>query len=109
MAPPLPNAWPLAARGKVRELYDLGGGRLLMVASDRISAFDVVMPTPIPDKGRLLTGLSLFWFDRLAHVAANHVVTGDLSGLGLAPEERAFWPDAPSWCARPRSCPWSAW
>ena len=52
---------PLLARGKVRDIYDLGE-RLLLVASDRISAFDVMMPTPIPDKGRLLNGLSLFWF-----------------------------------------------
>ena len=53
--------------GKVRELYDAGDGRLLLVASDRISAFDVVLPTPIPDKGRVLTGLSAFWFAQTAH------------------------------------------
>jgi len=80
---------PLAARGKVRDVYDLGD-RLLMVASDRISAFDVVMPTPIPDKGRLLNQLSLFWFDKLSHVVPNHVITTDLSGLDLDPEERAW-------------------
>ena len=56
---------PLRARGKVRDIYDVDEARLLLVASDRLSAFDVVLPTPIPDKGRLLTGLSLFWFDFL--------------------------------------------
>lgn len=53
----------LHARGKVRDVYEAGPD-LVMVASDRISAFDVVLPTPIPDKGRVLTGLSLFWLDR---------------------------------------------
>ncbi len=80
---------PLAARGKVRDVYDLGD-RLLMVASDRISAFDVVMPTPIPDKGALLNGLSLFWFERLADLMPNHVITTDLSGLDLEDKEQAW-------------------
>jgi phosphoribosylaminoimidazole-succinocarboxamide synthase len=61
-----------AARGKVRDIYDLGD-ELLIVATDRLSAFDVVMPTPIPDKGRVLTQLSLFWFALLKDVVANHV------------------------------------
>ena len=64
----------LAARGKVRDLYEVGHDRLLLVATDRISAFDVVLPDPIPDKGRVLTGLSLFWFERTADLVANHVV-----------------------------------
>ncbi len=64
----------LRARGKVRDIYDLGD-RLLLVASDRLSAFDVVMPTPIPDKGRVLTQLSLFWFNKLSDVVPNHVVS----------------------------------
>jgi phosphoribosylaminoimidazole-succinocarboxamide synthase len=80
---------PLAARGKVRDVYDLGD-RLLMVASDRISAFDVVMPTPIPDKGALLNGLSLFWFERLAELMPNHVITSDLSDLELEDDERTW-------------------
>jgi len=63
-----------SARGKVRDIYDLGD-RLLLVATDRLSAFDVVMPTPIPDKGRVLTQLSLFWFDLLRDVILNHVLT----------------------------------
>ena len=63
------------ASGKVREIYDAGDGRLLLVASDRISAFDVIMPTPIPDKGRVLTGLSLFWFQRTSDLVRNHLLT----------------------------------
>ena len=62
------------ARGKVRDIYDLGD-RLLIVATDRLSAFDVVMPTPIPDKGRVLTQLSLFWFNLLKDVIPNHVLS----------------------------------
>ena len=64
----------LLCRGKVRDLYDLGD-RLLIVATDRLSAFDVVLPTPIPDKGRVLTQLSLFWFDKLGEVVPNHVLS----------------------------------
>ena len=67
----------LHAQGKVRDIYEVGDDELLLVASDRISAFDVVLPTPIPDKGRVLTGLSLFWFDRTEDLVANHVVTAD--------------------------------
>ena len=62
------------ASGKVRELYALGDERLLLVASDRISTFDVVLPTEIPDKGRVLTGLSAFWFARTRHICANHLL-----------------------------------
>jgi phosphoribosylaminoimidazole-succinocarboxamide synthase len=62
-----------AARGKVRDIYDLGD-KLLIVATDRLSAFDVILPTPIPDKGRVLTQLSLFWFDLLKDVVPNHVL-----------------------------------
>ncbi len=63
----------LLGRGKVRDIYDLGD-RLLIVATDRLSAFDVVLPTPIPDKGRVLTQLSLFWFQKLADVVSHHVL-----------------------------------
>ena len=66
----------LHARGKVRDVYEAGDD-LLMVATDRISAFDSILPTPIPDKGRVLTGLSLFWFERTADVVGNHVITAD--------------------------------
>jgi phosphoribosylaminoimidazole-succinocarboxamide synthase len=63
-----------AARGKVRDIYDLGD-KLLIVATDRLSAFDVILPTPIPDKGRVLTQLSLFWFNLLNDVVPNHVLS----------------------------------
>jgi phosphoribosylaminoimidazole-succinocarboxamide synthase len=62
---------PLVARGKVREIYDAGSDRLLLVASDRISAYDHVLPTPIPDKGRVLTALSVWWFEQLTPVLAS--------------------------------------
>jgi phosphoribosylaminoimidazole-succinocarboxamide synthase len=65
---------PLVASGKVRESYDLGD-RLLMVASDRISTYDVVHPTRIPDKGKVLTGLSAFWFAKTRHIVANHALS----------------------------------
>jgi phosphoribosylaminoimidazole-succinocarboxamide synthase len=65
----------LLSRGKVRDLYELGND-LLLVATDRLSAFDVVLPTPIPDKGQVLTQLSLFWFDTLRDIVANHVLSG---------------------------------
>jgi phosphoribosylaminoimidazole-succinocarboxamide synthase len=64
----------LLARGKVREIYALDDERLLLVASDRISTFDVVLPTPIPDKGRVLTGLSAFWFARTRELVPNHLL-----------------------------------
>jgi phosphoribosylaminoimidazole-succinocarboxamide synthase len=68
----------LLKRGKVRDVYDLGE-RLLMIASDRISAFDVVMPDPVPDKGKILTCTSLFWFSAMQSLVRNHVVTADVA------------------------------
>ena len=76
---------PLLHRGKVRELYALDEDRLLMVATDNISAFDHVLGTPIPDKGAILTQLSLWWFARLGDVVANHVLASDGSGAVPAP------------------------
>jgi phosphoribosylaminoimidazole-succinocarboxamide synthase len=64
--------------GKVRDLYELPDGRLLMVASDRISAFDFILETPIPDKGEILTRMSLWWFDRLAALVPHHVLSTDV-------------------------------
>jgi phosphoribosylaminoimidazole-succinocarboxamide synthase len=69
---------PLLARGKVRDIYDLGD-KLLIVASDRISAFDVVMLQPIPDKGRVLTQMTLFWFDLLQDTVEHHLITADIN------------------------------
>jgi phosphoribosylaminoimidazole-succinocarboxamide synthase len=82
------HSLPLLARGKVRDNYAVGNDRLLMVASDRISAFDVVMGQPIPGKGRLLTRMALFWFGKLAHVVPNHLSGEDPAGV-VAADERA--------------------
>jgi len=71
----------LHARGKVRDIYEVDDRHLLMVTSDRISAFDVVLPSPIPDKGRVLTGLSLFWFERTAGLVPNHLLTADMDAF----------------------------
>ena len=82
------HSLPLIARGKVRDLYAVGADRLLMVASDRLSAFDVVMKAPVPGKGRLLTGMALFWFDLLKDVVPNHL-TGEAPESVVAPDEVA--------------------
>ena len=68
-------------QGKVREVYDLADDRLLMVTSDRISAYDVIMPTPIPDKGRVLTGLSAYWFAETAGIVPNHLISARLADV----------------------------
>ena len=70
---------PVVARGKVRTLYAVGEDALLLVASDRLSAYDVVLPTPVPDKGAVLTGLSLWWFEQLADLVPNHLLTARTS------------------------------
>ncbi|MBX7068536.1 MAG: phosphoribosylaminoimidazolesuccinocarboxamide synthase [Microthrixaceae bacterium] len=67
--------------GKVRDIYDAGDGRLLMVTSDRISAFDVVMDEPVPDKGRVLTAMSAFWFEQFADRIGSHLISTDLADL----------------------------
>jgi phosphoribosylaminoimidazole-succinocarboxamide synthase len=74
----------LLGRGKVRDIYELDG-QLLIVATDRLSAFDVVLPTPIPDKGRVLTQLSLFWFEKLSDIVPHHVITSKDFAGELAP------------------------
>jgi phosphoribosylaminoimidazole-succinocarboxamide synthase len=78
------------ARGKVRDLYDLGD-RLLLVATDRISAFDVVLPDPIPFKGEVLTKLSIFWFEMLGGIVPNHFITDDVSELPARFAPHADW------------------
>ena len=75
---------PLLHQGKVRDIYQVGSDRLLLVATDRISAFDCILPTAIKNKGRVLTALSKFWFDRLGHFVDHHLITTDLDGM---PEE----------------------
>jgi len=80
MSPASSTAGSFVRSGKVRDLYAIGEDRLLLVASDRLSAFDVVLPTEIPDKGRVLTGLSRFWFSRTESIVPNHL-------LAAAPED----------------------
>lgn len=80
------HSLPLLARGKVRDNYAVGADRILMVASDRISAFDVIMGEPIPGKGALLTQMALFWFDKLRHICTNHL-TGEAPESVVAPDE----------------------
>ena len=82
------HSLPLIARGKVRDLYAVGSDRMLMVASDRLSAFDVVMKAPVPGKGRLLTGMATFWFELLKDVVPNHL-TGEAPESVVAPDEVA--------------------
>ena len=83
----------LVQSGKVRELYDAGGDRLLMVASDRMSAFDVIMEEPIPEKGRVLTAMTVYWLGELADLAPNHLISADVAdfpdGVEALPGGRA--------------------
>ncbi len=72
---------PRLSRGKVRDVYDAGEGRLVLVASDRLSAFDVIMDEPIPDKGRVLTAMSAFWFERFADLVPGHLISTDLADV----------------------------
>ena len=78
---------PLIARGKVRDNYAVGADRILMVASDRLSAFDIVLPQPVPGKGIVLTEMALFWFGKLAHVVPNHL-TGEAPESVVADDEK---------------------
>ncbi len=91
---PQPHRLPLAllGRGKVRELYAVGADAVLIVASDRISAYDVVLPTEIPDKGAVLTGLTLWWFEQLAQLVPNHLLTASVADFPaeLAPYAEAL-------------------
>lgn len=81
------SSLPLLHRGKVRDIYTVDEDRLLIVQTDRISAFDVVLPTPVPEKGHILTKISQFWFDKLAHILPNHL-TGIAPESVVAPHER---------------------
>ena len=78
---------PLVARGKVRDIYAVGEDKLLLVATDRLSAYDVIMPTPIPEKGRVLTEVANFWFAKLAPIVPNHLTGIDPESV-VAPGER---------------------
>src|SRR5712671_6136356 len=80
-------ALPKVRSGKVREIFDLGDA-LLFVATDRISAFDVILPNPIPDKGRVLTAFSEFWFGKTKHIVENHFLTSDYDKVVAAVYDR---------------------
>ena len=80
---------PLLGRGKVRDIYALGDKRMLIVTTDRLSAFDVIMNEPIPDKGRVLTAMANFWFARLAHIVPNHLTAVDPESVVSGANEKA--------------------
>lgn len=84
------NHLPLLTRGKVRDIYDIDDKHMLIVTTDRLSAFDVILPEPIPNKGIVLTQISNFWFEKLAHIVANHFSTLTLNDLKLSKQERAM-------------------
>jgi len=75
---------PLVGRGKVRDIYAVGEDRLLIVASDRLSAFDFILPNPIPFKGQVLTQISVFWFDFFKDIVPHHLITADIHEMGLS-------------------------
>jgi phosphoribosylaminoimidazole-succinocarboxamide synthase len=75
---------PRFARGKVRDIYAIGDDQLLIVSTDRLSAFDVVLPTPIPDRGKVLTQLSAFWFERTCELVPNHLLSTDVVSFPVA-------------------------
>jgi len=93
MSKPLLNtsikSLPMISRGKVRDIYDLGADKMLLVTTDRLSAFDVVLPTPIVDKGAVLTEIANFWFDRLKHIIPNHLTGIDPNTVVSDPAEKA--------------------
>src|SRR3989338_4236467 len=74
---------PLLSRGKVRDIYEAGKDRLLIVTTDRLSAFDVVLPTPIQDKGRVLNQISLFWFNRFKNLVPNQLLASGIATMGF--------------------------
>src|SRR5216684_6723827 len=79
----------LVRRGKVRDVYDVDDERLLIVATDRISAFDCILPTPIERKGEVLTALSRFWFAKLAHIVPNHLLTTEIEAMPAVVRDHA--------------------
>jgi phosphoribosylaminoimidazole-succinocarboxamide synthase len=96
---------PHVFSGKVRDIYDAGDGRWLLVASDRISAFDVIMDEPVPDKGRVLTAMSAFWFSQLADVTGNHLISTDLADCPPAAAARSEWAGRVMLCRRAEMTP----
>ena len=80
----------LIHRGKVRDVYALDDAHMLIVTTDRLSAFDVVMPNPIPEKGRVLTQISNFWFERTSHIVRNHLTGRSVEEFVTDPQDRAL-------------------
>ena len=74
---------PLLSRGKVRDIYEIDKDKLLIITTDRLSAFDVVLPTPIPNKGKVLNQISLFWFKKFSKIVPNHIITADIKKMGF--------------------------
>jgi phosphoribosylaminoimidazole-succinocarboxamide synthase len=83
------SSLPLLSKGKVRDVYELGKDRLLMITTDRLSAFDVILPQPIPEKGIILNQMANFWFDKLAHVIPNHLTGIDPASVVRCKGSRA--------------------
>ncbi len=83
------HSLPLINQGKVRDIYDLGADKMLIIATDRLSAFDVILPTPIPGKGAVLTQIANFWFDKLGHLIPNHLTGIDADSVVSDPVEKA--------------------
>ena len=98
------DALPHIYSGKVRDIYDAGDGRLLMVTSDRLSAFDVVMAEPIPDKGRVLTAMSAFWFEQFSGVVGSHLISTSLADAPAA-AQRPEWEGRIMLCRRAEMLP----
>lgn len=86
------TSYPLIRQGKVRDIYD-AGEYMLLIATDRLSAFDVILPTEIEGKGEILTRLSVFWFEQTKHLLPNHLVSTDVSSLNLSPDEAEWLQD----------------
>jgi phosphoribosylaminoimidazole-succinocarboxamide synthase len=102
------SEYPLFARGKVRDVYDLGD-KLLIVATDRISAFDVILPTGIPGKGKVLTQMSLFWFDLVKSAAENHLITAKVDEYPEDLHKYSDILDARCWSERPSELTSNVW
>src|SRR3982750_4981160 len=83
------NDFQLVRRGKVRDVYNVDADHLLIIATDRISAFDCILPTPIERKGEVLTALSEFWFEKLGHVVANHLLESNVDAMPPAVQRHA--------------------
>ena len=89
---------PLVAKGKVRDMYAVGEDKLLIVTTDRLSAFDVVLPDPIPNKGKVLNQLTVFWLEYFKDTISQHLITTDIHAMGLPAWDRPQVHDRPHCC-----------